>query len=110
MTHILCIILFEQHKKSQISLGTIFNGTAENTPPNKISCNWLCGRSRVRTNQRAARDAGDVLTLDPIADQVTELSYRTIFYCDIFSEFILSPTQIFDNPDQSLPNQCSNHI
>ena len=81
-THTLCIIQIEQHAKSQISLGTIFNGTAENTPPNKISCNWLCGRSRgVRANQRAARDAGDVLTLDPIADQVTELSdhYRIFF-------------------------------
>ena len=73
MIHILCVILydlFELHlQKAEKSLGTIFNGTAENTPPNKISCNWLCGRGR-RNNQRATRDAGDVLTLDPLADQV----------------------------------------
>ena len=66
MTHFNCI-----YKKSKKSLGTIFNGTAENTPPNKISCNWLCGRGKRRVgDQRATRDAGDVLTLDPLADQV----------------------------------------
>ena len=68
MTH--WIYSFELHpQKVEKSLGTIFNGTAENTPPNKISCNWLCGRSKQRANQRPSRDAGDVLTLDPIADQ-----------------------------------------